>query len=64
MFEMDPKNIQIIIDGKGTWSAIVRASRVKDVVADIAQSHQIKVQCESARQPTQRLVEYVFGIDC
>jgi hypothetical protein len=37
------ENIQTIIDEKGTWPAIVRASRVKDVVADIAQSHQVRL---------------------
>jgi hypothetical protein len=43
MFENGSKNIQAIIDGKRTWPAIVRASRVKDVVADIAQNHQIRL---------------------
>ena len=62
MFEMD-QNIQAIIDGKGTRPAIVRASRVKDVVADIAQSHQIRLNA-NRHDNLLRGVEYVFGIDC
>jgi ATP-dependent exoDNAse (exonuclease V) alpha subunit len=40
MVEMEKENIQTVINGKGNAPAIVRAERVKDVVADIAQSQQ------------------------
>ncbi len=40
MVEMEKENIQIVIDGKGNAPAIVRAERVKDVVADTAQNQQ------------------------
>ena len=40
MVEMEKENIQTVIDGKGHAPAIVRAERVKDVVADIAESQQ------------------------
>jgi ATP-dependent exoDNAse (exonuclease V) alpha subunit len=40
MVEMEKENIQTVIDGKGKAPAIVRAARVKDVVADTAQNQQ------------------------
>ena len=40
MVEMEKENIRSVIDGKGNAPAIVRAARVKDVVADAAQSQQ------------------------
>ena len=40
MVEMEKENVQTVIDGKGHAPAIVRAERVKDVVADIAESQQ------------------------
>ena len=40
MVEMEKENIQSVIDGKGNAPAIVRAERVKDVVAKIAESQQ------------------------
>jgi conjugative relaxase-like TrwC/TraI family protein len=40
MVQMEKENIQTVIDGKGNAPAIVRAERVKDVVADTAQSQQ------------------------
>jgi len=43
MVRMEKENIQTVIDGKGTSPAIVRASRVKDVVANSAQSKQLKL---------------------
>jgi len=38
--EMEKENIQTVLNGKGNDPAIVRAARVKDVVADTAQSQQ------------------------
>lgn len=40
MVRMEKENIQTVIEGKGTSPAIVRAARVKDVVANSAQSKQ------------------------
>ena len=40
MVEMEKENVQTVINGKGRTPAIVRAERVKDVVADIAESQQ------------------------
>ena len=43
MVRMEQENIQTVIDGKGMSPPIVRASRVKDVVANAAQSNQLKL---------------------
>jgi len=43
MLKMEQKNIQSMMDGKGASPAVVRASRVKDVVANSAQSNQLKL---------------------
>src|ERR1051326_3760260 len=40
MVEMEKENIRTVIDGKGNAPAIVRAARVKDVVAETTQSQQ------------------------
>jgi hypothetical protein len=63
MFEMDPKH-QTIIDEKGTGPAIVRASRVKDVVSDIAQGHQVSLNANRHDKLLRGLLDNVFGIDC
>jgi conjugative relaxase-like TrwC/TraI family protein len=43
MVRMEKENIQTVIDGKGTSPAIVRAARVKDIVANSVQSKQLKL---------------------
>ncbi len=43
MVRMEKENIQTVIDGKGMSPAIVRAARVKDVVAKAAQSNQLRL---------------------
>jgi len=43
MVRMEKENIQTVMDGKGTCPAIVRASRVKDVVANAVQSNQLRL---------------------
>jgi conjugative relaxase-like TrwC/TraI family protein len=43
MVRMEKENIQTIIDGRGMSPAIVRAARVKDVVANSAQSNQLRL---------------------
>ena len=40
---MEQENIQTVIDGKGSCPAIVRASRVEDVVANAAQNKQLRL---------------------
>jgi conjugative relaxase-like TrwC/TraI family protein len=41
MLQMERYNIQTVIHGKGSSPAVVRASRVEDVVANSAQNHQL-----------------------
>ncbi len=43
MVEMEKENIQSVINGKGHAPAIVRAERVRDVVADTAKSQQLRL---------------------
>jgi len=43
MLKMEQENIQTVIDGKGSSPAVVRASRVEDVVANSAQNHRLKL---------------------
>lgn len=43
MLKMEQENIQTVMHGKGSSPAVVRASRVEDVVADSAQNHQLKL---------------------
>ena len=48
MVEMEKENIQTVINGKGNAPAIVRAERVKDVVADTARISAATAKCQSA----------------
>jgi conjugative relaxase-like TrwC/TraI family protein len=43
MLQMEQDNIQTVMHGKGSSLAVVRASRVEDVVANSAQNHQLKL---------------------
>jgi conjugative relaxase-like TrwC/TraI family protein len=43
MLKMEQENIQTVMHGKGSSPAVVRASRVEDVVANSAQNHQLKL---------------------
>jgi ATP-dependent exoDNAse (exonuclease V) alpha subunit len=43
MLKMEQENIQTVMDGKGSSPAVVRAARVKDVVANSAQNNQLKL---------------------
>ena len=43
MVRMEKENIQTVIDGKGSSPAILRAARVKDVVANSTQCKQLKL---------------------
>jgi conjugative relaxase-like TrwC/TraI family protein len=58
MVRMEKENIQTVIDGKGTCPAIVRASRVKDVVANAAQSNQLRLNANQ-----QSAVETILSSD-
>src|SRR6185295_5789336 len=42
MLKMEQENIQLMMNGKGSFTAVVRAWRGKDVVANSAQSKQVK----------------------
>lgn len=55
MVRMEKENIQSVIDGKGTCPAIMRASSVEDVVADAAQSKQLKLN-ESQQAAVERIL--------
>jgi ATP-dependent exoDNAse (exonuclease V) alpha subunit len=58
MVQMEKENIQSVIDGKGNAPAIVRAARVKDVVADTAQNQQLRLN------PNQRsAIETILSSD-
>jgi conjugative relaxase-like TrwC/TraI family protein len=46
MLRMEKQNIQTVIDGKGSSPAVVRAARVKDVVANAAQNHQLRLNAD------------------
>jgi conjugative relaxase-like TrwC/TraI family protein len=43
MMKMEQENIETMMNGKESSSAVVRAARVKDVVANSAQSNQLKL---------------------
>jgi conjugative relaxase-like TrwC/TraI family protein len=43
MLKMEQDNIQTVMDGKGSSPAVVRASRVKDVVANSAQNNELRL---------------------
>lgn len=43
MLKMEQENIQTVMDGKGSSSAVVRASRVKDVVVNSAQNNPLRL---------------------
>ena len=43
MMKMEQENIQTVMNGKGSCPAVVRAARVKDVVANSAQNNQLKL---------------------
>jgi conjugative relaxase-like TrwC/TraI family protein len=58
MVRMEKENIQTVIDGKGTCPAIVRAARVKDVVANAAQSNQLRLNANQ-----QSAVETILSSD-
>ena len=58
MVQMEKENVQTVIDGKGASPAIVRASRVKDVVANAAQSKQLRLNADQ-----QSAVETILSSD-
>ena len=58
MVRMEKENIQTVIDGKGTCPAIVRASLVEDVVANAAQSRQLRLNANQ-----QSAVETILSSD-
>ena len=61
---MEQENIQTVINGKGTAPAIVRASRVKDVVANSAQNHQLKLNAnqQSALETILSSEDQILGL--
>lgn len=64
MLKMEQENIQSVIEGKGSSPAIVRASRVKDVVANSAQSNQLKLNAnqQSAVEAVLSSEDQILGL--
>jgi conjugative relaxase-like TrwC/TraI family protein len=64
MLKMEQENIQTVIDGKGSSPAVVRASRVEDVVANSAQNHQLKLNAnqQSALETIQSSEDQILGL--
>src|SRR6185503_5020992 len=64
MVQMEKENIQTVIDGRGTAPAIVRAARVKNVVAEAAQSQQrrLNVNQRSATETILSSEDQIVGL--
>jgi conjugative relaxase-like TrwC/TraI family protein len=64
MLKMEQENIQTVIAGKGSSPAVVRASRVKDVVANSAQNHQLKLNAnqQSALETILSSEDQILGL--
>jgi conjugative relaxase-like TrwC/TraI family protein len=64
MLKMEQENIQAVIDGKGSSPAVVRASRVGDVVANSAQNHQLKLNAnqQSALETILSSEDQILGL--
>jgi conjugative relaxase-like TrwC/TraI family protein len=58
MVRMEKENIQTVIDGKGASPAVVRASRVKDVVANAGESKQLRLNANQ-----QSAIETILSSD-
>jgi ATP-dependent exoDNAse (exonuclease V) alpha subunit len=58
MLRMEKENIQTMIDGKGTYPAIVRASRVEKVIANASESKQLRLNTNQ-----QSAVETILSSD-
>src|ERR1043165_6284914 len=64
MLKMEQENIQFMMNGKGSFPAVVRASRVKDVVANSAQSKQVKLNAnqQSALETVLSTEDQIVGL--
>jgi predicted ribonuclease YlaK len=64
MLKMEQENIQAVMDGKGSSTAVVRAARVKDVVANSAQNHQLKLNAnqQSALETILSSEDQILGL--
>src|ERR671926_679120 len=64
MLKMEQENIQTVMHGKGSSPAVVRASRVKDVVANSAQNHQLKLNAnqQSALETILSSEDQILGL--
>ncbi|MEN3326549.1 MAG: hypothetical protein V7638_1356 [Acidobacteriota bacterium] len=64
MLKMEQENIQTVMQGKGSSPAVVRASRVEDVVANSAQNHQLKLNAnqQSALQTILSSEDQILGL--
>lgn len=64
MLQMEQDNVQTVMDGKGSSPAVVRASRVKDVVANSAQHNQLKLNAnqQSALETILSSEDQILGL--
>src|ERR1051326_3134882 len=64
MLKMEQENIQTVMHGKGSSPAVVRASRVQDVVAHSAQNHQLKLNAnqQSALETILSSEDQILGL--
>jgi ATP-dependent exoDNAse (exonuclease V) alpha subunit len=64
MLAMEQENIQTVMHGKGSSPAVVRASRVKDAVANSAQSNQLKLNAnqQSAVEAVLSSEDQILGL--
>jgi conjugative relaxase-like TrwC/TraI family protein len=64
MLKMEQDNIQTVMNGKGSSPAVVRASRVEDVVANSAQNHQLKLNAnqQSALETILSSEDQILGL--
>jgi conjugative relaxase-like TrwC/TraI family protein len=64
MLKMEQENIQAVMHGKGSSPAVVRASRVKDVVANSAQNHQLRLNAnqQSALETILSSQDQILGL--
>ena len=64
MLKMEQENIQTVMHGKGSSPAVVRASRVEDVVANSAQNHQLKLNAnqQSALETILSSEDQILGL--
>lgn len=64
MLKMEQENIEFMVNGRGSFPAVVRASRVKAVVANSAQSNQVRLNAnqQSALETLLSTEDQIVGL--